>query len=67
MKHAPFVVKDPNTQFITLQGTSSLDSVEFVTLEDFLISDPNAVFDNIIQQPQQTLNNSNEQQGQDGI
>lgn len=60
-------VKDSDSQFITMQGTLPHDNVEFVNLEDFLISDPNAVFDNIIQQPQQTLNSSNEQQGQDGI
>jgi len=39
----------------------SPDAVEFVTLEDFLISDPGGVFDTLIQQPQPT---SHEEDGE---
>jgi hypothetical protein len=56
---------------VTLQASPSADGVEFVTLEEFFVADPSAVYEQIIppHSPHSSNNNGGEsqQQQQNGL
>lgn len=55
--------KDGSSQYITLQASPSSDGVEFVTLDEFFVADPNVSYEQIIQ-PSAHNSNQNEQGSQ---
>ena len=53
---------DPSSNYVTLQASPSSDGVEFVTLDEFFVADPSAVYEQIIPPHSPHQNNQNESQ-----